>query len=670
MTPKIRIFSGVLAVCAVLVSTHAVSEEEAYQEETCQTETIQYDTAETQEQCRQRAEQGDMIAQLYLGVMYGNGIGTKQDLAKAAKWYQSAAEQGHPKAQYYLGIAYEEGRGIAQDDGEAIKWYKKAAKSEFSDAQFKLGLMTSEGRGVARNDAEAVKWFRSAAEYGNTSAQNHLGMMYAIGRGVVHDSNTARDWFLKAAEDGDAITLGSLWQELIKSAEQGNVEAQAIVGVILIDNHDGSEPSEEDLRIYELLYAEGRGIKQDNAEAIKWFKKAAEQGFVPAEFNYGFLYPWMNRGSKEDAISEMESLKWIKKAAEQGSAEAQKHLGLIYYGGYSGVKKDYTESLKWYKKAAEQGVAEAQYNVGSMYAEGKGVAIDKAEAVKWMIEASEQHHKKAEGFLEYRWKELGCYSIPGRNIRPPFYDRDDGTLCFVVQPMSEPSDNQQNGLTFYYISKHKKTPQIAEIYNEKINRLQSYYITPYGKVVDVFQLPNSNEIYVIHSLKIASQNVEQNTSGEMFSVHVLDPSLSYFSLLERFTTWYGSGYSWQSDGNRIVYRFPYQTRHSIQKADSAPEDLSYKPLKYSRIVPVTVKTDSYTYEEPSLKNKTKTILKKRERMIVSKYSGGWCRVVENCMVVDCKNKKMEHRWMLCDGLKFDKESNKIEKFLRLLNISG
>ena len=41
------------------------------------------------------AEQGDAKAQFNLGVMYGDGLGVKQDYFEEVNWYRKAAEQGH-----------------------------------------------------------------------------------------------------------------------------------------------------------------------------------------------------------------------------------------------------------------------------------------------------------------------------------------------------------------------------------------------------------------------------------------------------------------------------------------------------------------------------------------------------------------------------------------------
>ena len=80
---------------------------------------------------------------------------------------------------------------------------------------------------------------------------------------------------------------------------------------------------------------------------------------------------------------DVEAVKWYRKAAEQGDADAQVFLGLMYRNG-KGVQQDYAEAVKWVRKAAEQGNAEAQFNLGVivMYRSGKGVQQDYAEAVK------------------------------------------------------------------------------------------------------------------------------------------------------------------------------------------------------------------------------------------------------------------------------------------------
>ena len=60
-----------------------------------------------------------------------------------------------------------------------------------------------------------------------------------------------------------------------------------------------------------------------------------------------------------------EAVKWYRKAAEQGHVAAQKSLGVCYQFG-KGVEQSDKEAVKWYRKAAEQGLAAAQNNLASM----------------------------------------------------------------------------------------------------------------------------------------------------------------------------------------------------------------------------------------------------------------------------------------------------------------
>ena len=79
-------------------------------------------------------------------------------------------------------------------------------------------------------------------------------------------------------------------------------------------------------------------------------KVLADQGDVDAQNNLGVMYDNGNGVPENDA----EAVKWFRKAADQGYAKAQYNLGLIYFKG-EGVPKNDTEAVKWFRKAADQG---------------------------------------------------------------------------------------------------------------------------------------------------------------------------------------------------------------------------------------------------------------------------------------------------------------------------
>ena len=60
-----------------------------------------------------------------------------------------------------------------------------------------------------------------------------------------------------------------------------------------------------------------------------------------------------------------EAMRWFRRAADQNHAGAQFNLGLVYANGW-GVQTDETEAMTWYRRAADQGHANAQHNLGLM----------------------------------------------------------------------------------------------------------------------------------------------------------------------------------------------------------------------------------------------------------------------------------------------------------------
>jgi TPR repeat protein len=61
-----------------------------------------------------------------------------------------------------------------------------------------------------------------------------------------------------------------------------------------------------------------------------------------------------------------EAVKWTRKAAEQGHPGAQYNLANFYDEGV-GLPKDALEATRWYRRAAEQGEVHAQYNLALQY---------------------------------------------------------------------------------------------------------------------------------------------------------------------------------------------------------------------------------------------------------------------------------------------------------------
>jgi hypothetical protein len=145
-----------------------------------------------------------------------------------------------------------------------------------------------------------------------------------------------------------------------------------------------------------VCYATGEGVAKNEAEAVKWYRKAADQNFAAAQYALGLCY----RNGQGVAKDYLEAAKWHRKAANQNFALAQNDLGVDCANGI-GVAKDEVEAVIWYRKAADQNLALAQDNLGGCYAGGRGVTKDEVEAVKWYRKAAEQGNAGAQNDLAW-----------------------------------------------------------------------------------------------------------------------------------------------------------------------------------------------------------------------------------------------------------------------------
>ena len=138
----------------------------------------------------------------------------------------------------------------------------------------------------------------------------------------------------------------------------------------------------------------------DTAQAVDWFRKAAERQHPPAEFQMGQLYDFGFGVAQNDG----EALAWYRRAAGHGSAPAQRAVGDFYQKGRAVTAADPSEAARWYERAANGDDIRAQYQLGQLYFDGTGVGRDYASAYFWFSLAAGQaplvdNHK---GLLELR----------------------------------------------------------------------------------------------------------------------------------------------------------------------------------------------------------------------------------------------------------------------------
>ena len=113
------------------------------------------------------------------------------------------------------------------------------------------------------------------------------------------------------------------------------------------------------------LYEAGMGVPLDLQQAVKWWRRSAEQDFVLAE----------------------------------------RQLGVSYLKGY-GVTRDYVEAARWLRRAADKGDGVSQSQLAALYLDGRGVPQDRVLAYVWAnLAASANPHaldtsEEAQGLRE------------------------------------------------------------------------------------------------------------------------------------------------------------------------------------------------------------------------------------------------------------------------------
>ncbi len=142
------------------------------------------------------------------------------------------------------------------------------------------------------------------------------------------------------------------------------------------------------------LYASGKGIRQDNSEAVSWYRRAAENGSAEAQNKLGIAYE-IGLGAAMDYGAAME---WYRKAADQGYVPAMLNVSRFYSDGL-GIPKSESDAFTWVRKAGEQGDVIGQVVTGMAYRQGNGTQVDNKEAAKWLRKAADQGNAKAEFML-------------------------------------------------------------------------------------------------------------------------------------------------------------------------------------------------------------------------------------------------------------------------------
>lgn len=256
-------------------------------------------------------------------------------------------------------------------------------------------------------------------------------------------------------------------------AEAGDAEAQFQLG-----------------RLYNS-YASCTDRKERKIEALRWFRKAAEQGHVEAQYWTGLYH---RHGLEVVAKDKAESDIWFSKAAAQGHTKAMMYLGRYreaadlgnpraqYQLGDQSIEKDPAEALSWYLKAFNRAdsldgwastAGEAACQIAKMYEEGKGVPKNDETALSWLFKAAERGDPEAPWDIARRYAK-GIGVPKDTAVAAEWYvEAESRGQDFDWQDLKKTCDAR--GLTLEeMLAAYRKVAETCEVWAEYLGDLYEY----------------------------------------------------------------------------------------------------------------------------------------------------------------------------------------------------
>ncbi|MFT4242535.1 MAG: tetratricopeptide repeat protein [Acidovorax sp.] len=229
---------------------------------------------------KKAAEAGSVAGMGGLGAMYFNGWGVAHDYIQAEHWWRKAAQTGDGRAMNGLAQLYYWGYGgLPEDPAEGLRWLTAASDTGYTLAQINLGNRLLQGTGATKDPARGMALLEQAAHQGEPDAFSIIGYAYETGAGVAQSDAQALRWYSQGAEQGCATCINNLGA--FYGAGRGGLGRDQAEAVKLY-RRAADMGSGIAMRNMGLVSLSGDGVPLDRIAALRWFRKAAEEGFQQA----------------------------------------------------------------------------------------------------------------------------------------------------------------------------------------------------------------------------------------------------------------------------------------------------------------------------------------------------------------------------------------------------
>lgn len=421
------------------------------------------------------ANSGDSAAQYSLGLK----LLSNRDSAERAKGIallDSAAKQGHIDAALAAGHHYLNEVSAENETTPylAPTYFEMAATRGSTEAQWMMARLNLTGIGVTSNQAAAIVWAERAANAGHAAAQNLLGEAHLYGIGIPANQTVAQEWFTRAADKKNpaaCVNLGkiiwknsqriaesrdgaaALFDVAVKSDDPAAIQA---VGIHYIENRymnvgygeyglsllvrAAEAGAVESMLFLAKVHREGLAGRQDQTQAVAWYKRAAEAGSVQAADKLITAYE-LGEGVLKNTE---ESEKWRAWRAEYAVIGANLSAGEFKLKPNAAGKVEMDVEIGAVTNAAKTGDAVACHNLGLAYLKGIGVSRNPVLAREWFEKSVKSQYApaiNALATLEFQeWKQTNA----GTKSRSPsirsFQPNHSSQNMSVIPLTTEPGD--------------------------------------------------------------------------------------------------------------------------------------------------------------------------------------------------------------------------------------
>lgn len=309
---------------------------------------------------RHAAEEGNGFA-LYMLAREAGFL--EQDHELQFSFARMSADMGDSYGLFEVSECYDKGFGVKKDTAVGEQYRQDSVRKNNWLATMLHARNLLYGWTIKKNPQKGITLIKMLVDKGMPEAYYRLAYAYESGDGVQKDREKAIELYEKAVEHGYMEGYSSLGQLYIYN-EKGEICSPDMVKKGYDYLMKGSRLNETDsLSSLALGYYTGSFVKQDYAQALRWYKKAAEYGDTFSLYMISDMY-YCGTGVEENND---EAWRWAQKGVALSTSNCLYMAGRICQDGYAPEDVEQSQCIRYYDEAADLGGWGAEYALLKLY---------------------------------------------------------------------------------------------------------------------------------------------------------------------------------------------------------------------------------------------------------------------------------------------------------------